>query len=317
MDELERFKTEINLTEYAASQGYSIDRQKSSRNSVTMQHSSGDKIIIARGLDRHWIFFSVRDDDDNGSIIDFVMKRKGLSLGQVRQELRPWIGEGRGPGRPPVPVDVYAPHIEPSSPDRRAVIGAFARMRPVSRHAWLEEARRIPAAVLESPRFLRRLYTDGRGNAVFPHYDHDGVCGFEIKNRGFTGFAKGGEKGLWISAGGPADAALVIAESAIDALSYAALHPDANARYASTGGSLNPAQPELIAGAIRKLPAGAEVVIATDADQAGRDLARRIEEIEPGGQGGRDHAARRAAGRGRGLEQRPQAPLPGRAAAVS
>jgi hypothetical protein len=108
------------------------------------------------------------------------------------------------------------------------------------------------------------------------NYDHAGVCGFEIKNRGFTGFAKGGEKGLWISAGGPADTRLVIAESAIDALSYAALHPDELARYASTGGSLNPSQPELIRGAIRKMPAGAQIIAATDADGSGRRLAELI-----------------------------------------
>ena len=32
----------------------------------------GDKIVIAQDEDQHWIYFSVRDDSDNGSIIDFV-----------------------------------------------------------------------------------------------------------------------------------------------------------------------------------------------------------------------------------------------------
>ena len=35
-DELERFKTAINLTEYAASEGYQLDRRESSRNSLVM-----------------------------------------------------------------------------------------------------------------------------------------------------------------------------------------------------------------------------------------------------------------------------------------
>lgn len=39
----------------------------------------------------------------------------------------------------------------------------------------------------------------------------------------------------------------MIAESALDALSYAALFPDNNARYFSTGGSLNPTQTVIIA----------------------------------------------------------------------
>ncbi len=99
MPELETFKTDINLTEYAAAQGYEINRKESSRNSVIMRRPSGDKIIIARGHDRHWIYFTVRDDRDNGSIIDFIQHRKGLSLGEVRKELRPWAGQGMPPAR--------------------------------------------------------------------------------------------------------------------------------------------------------------------------------------------------------------------------
>lgn len=64
---------------------------------------------------------------------------------------------------------------------------------------------------------------DSRGNAVFPHFDLDGLCGYEIKNRGFTGFARGGAKGLWLSNAQDGDNRLIFAESAIDALSHAAL----------------------------------------------------------------------------------------------
>lgn len=38
MDELEAFKTNINLNEYAADQGHELDRRESSRNSVIMRH---------------------------------------------------------------------------------------------------------------------------------------------------------------------------------------------------------------------------------------------------------------------------------------
>jgi hypothetical protein len=92
VDELEDFKTNINLTEYAAGQGYVLDKKASSKNSAVLRKPDGDKIIIARRQNQHWIYFSVRDDSDNGSIIDFVQKRKGLKLGRVRQELRRWVG---------------------------------------------------------------------------------------------------------------------------------------------------------------------------------------------------------------------------------
>ncbi len=191
MNELEAFKSEINLTEFAATQGYVIDRKESSRSSIVMRREDGDKIIVARDRrDNHWVYFSVRDEKDNGSLIDFVQHRNGLNLGEVRKLLRPWIGKGSSPPRPP--AHSYAP-VEPSSKNRARVAAEYSRMQPLSRHPYLEQERNIPAAVLSDQRFAGCIRIDGRGNAVFPHFD-DGVCGYELKNRGFTGFSKGGEK---------------------------------------------------------------------------------------------------------------------------
>ena len=69
--ELEKFKTVVNLTELAASRGYVLDRRGSSRNSAVMRHPDGDKIIIARyeGTN-HWVYFSVQNDSDNGTVVD-------------------------------------------------------------------------------------------------------------------------------------------------------------------------------------------------------------------------------------------------------
>lgn len=278
MSELEAFKSEINLTEYAAAQGYRLDRKASSRNSAVMRNDAGDKIVIARGHDGHWIYFSVRDDFDNGTIIDFVQKRKGVKLGGVRQELRPWTSGGWGAPVRPHP-DLFAQEIAPVSKDRAQILGALARMKPLAFHGWLEDERAIPRAVLQDPRFAGKISIDFRANVVFPHAGLDGPCGYEIKNRGFTGFAKGGDKGLWFSAARAGDMTLVIAESGIDALSYAALHPDEHARYASTGGAMNPNQPALIAAAIAKMGQGARLVIATDNDDGGRALAEQIEAL--------------------------------------
>jgi hypothetical protein len=275
-DELEAFKTNINLTEYAASLGYEMDQRESSRNSVIMRHSSGDKIVVARGLDRHWIYFSIRDDTDSGSIIDFIQNRTGDSFGQIRQKLRPWVGYGRPVKRPP--VKCYARHVEPSSKDLARVLAAYNRTRAVTRHLYLE-FRGLPASLLSDPRFDRRIFMDQRKNAVFPHWNASGICGFELKNKGFTGFSPGGEKGLWISRTGKNYTRLVIAESAIDALSHAAIFPDPAARYSSTGGKMNPQQPALIREAILKLPLEGEVIAATDADEDGRKMAEQIKGI--------------------------------------
>jgi hypothetical protein len=272
-DELDRFKTGINLTEYAASEGYQLDRRESSRNSVVMRHPGGNKIVIARGEDDHWIYFSVRDDTDNGSIIDFIQHRRRCSIGEVRRELRPWVG---GSFVRPVP-GLYVPEVVSVSRDRAGVIRALAGMRPLVTHRYLEEERGIPRSLLEHPRFSGRVLVDARSNVVFPHADRDGPCGYEVKNQGFTGFAPGGEKGLWISRVQRTDTALVLVESGIDALSYAALHPVEHARYASFGGAMNPSQPALIRAAIERLASGAKVLIATDNDADGADFAAIIE----------------------------------------
>jgi hypothetical protein len=161
--------------------------------------------------------------------------------------------------------------------DRSRVVFALARMKPLAFHRYLETERHIPRALLHDPRFAGSIRIDARSNVVFPHADRDGPCGYEMRNAGFRGFSPGGTKGLWFSAARKGDRFLVIAESGIDALSYAVLHPENAARYASTGGAMNPAQPALIRAAAAKMPEGARVIAATDNDQAGRDLADEIE----------------------------------------
>lgn len=119
-DELALFKRVINLTEFAAGQGYTLDRQHSSRNSVAMHGPTGDKIIIARNAATgDWIYFRIGNDQDNGTIIDFLDHRGQQSLGDIRKALRPWVGlPGDPPKRPP--ADAYQPEVEPIPKDRAA-----------------------------------------------------------------------------------------------------------------------------------------------------------------------------------------------------
>ncbi len=266
--ELDSFKTKIDLRAYAAGQGYQLDRKESWRGSAVMRHQDGDKIIIKRdSADGHFVYFSVhRDDDKGGSIVDFIQHRQRMSLGAVRKELRPWIG------MPPVPVPSF-PVLHESSRDRMRVEREYAKMSDALRHPYLGKERALPASVLGLERFAGRIRIDAHANAIFPHTDADGICGYEIKNVGFTGFSSGGAKGLWLSHEFPDDKRLIFCESAIDALSHAALFPDDHARYASIGGKPNPVQPELIRAAIARMPVGSEIVAAMDADEEGAKLA--------------------------------------------
>ena len=89
---------------------------------------------------------------------------------------------------------------------------------------------------------------------------------------------------MWFAHAQPDDRRLVLAESAIDALSYAALFADAEdqTRYASLGGKPSSRQAALVQATVAKLPAGAEIVAAFDADDAGRKLVAMIREIVAG-----------------------------------
>ena len=276
--ELEAFK-QIDLRVYAAEvESYVLDRKESWAGSAVMRHPNGDKIIIKRDADGHYVYFSVRDDTDNGTIIDFVQKRRpGVrSLGNVRLALRPWIGGGRKTKASSLPL--FAPLV-PTAKDRMEVERQYRLMAYVERHAYLEKERCIPYDVLTAERFAGCIRVDWRGNAVFGHFDVEGVCGYEIKNSGYTGFAKGGEKGLWLSQREKTDGRCVICESAIDALSYAALSPALDVRYVSIGGQFNPKQPLLLARMLARLPEGVEVVAATDNDDDGVKYAGVIREL--------------------------------------
>jgi hypothetical protein len=291
--ELEAFKTRIDLREYAAAQGYVQDRSESTKTGTAfVMRREGDKISICKKPNGHYVYYSFRDRR-HGSIVDFVQRLKGVNLGEVRKELRRWLDSAF---RPPVSF----PKLEPQEEGRMVDLGEFRKMTTVQQyiyaetprkvHAYLETVRRIPLWVLEHDRFSGRILTDERGNAIFPHYDRFPLfesetaervepCGWEIKNNGFTGFAKGGTKGLWISADWIANDMMIVCESAIDALSHTVLFPEPNPLYVSIAGDLSQAQAlmiTLLAGVVEPEETSFKVVAAMDADVAGARLADTV-----------------------------------------
>ena len=274
--ELEDWKSNINLVAFALSYGYQLDLQYSSKHSrVLRRPTDDDKIVVATSEDGHGIYFSVRDSTDNGSIIDFVQKRERKNLGQVRQHLRQW--QNSFPYCPSC-ADIDKPL--PSCADHQRVVLELVSMADAQTDSgYLMENRKISSAILADARFRGVIKIDERENAIFPHRNRTGICGYEIKNAGFTGFSSGGSKGLWLSHQITQASTIVLVESAIDALSHAQLKPG-NAGYASFGGSLSTEQHELIRGLIVKATArSARVVVATDNDEAGERYFTTIVEL--------------------------------------
>jgi hypothetical protein len=277
-NELQRFKSDIHFLHYAADRyGYQRDRRESSVSSHVLRHPpSDDKIVVRKDRDGHWTYFSVRDDCDHGTIIDFVQRRgRHPSLGSIREELRGWLGTPR-----PLPEALELPRRSPAA-QQRPVAEVFEAARVASTCEYLG-GRGLRPETLADPRFAGTWRIDARGNVLFAHRDETGaLTGFEVKNRGFTGFAAGGTKSAWQSVARESDRALVVTESAIDALSHHQLYSEQRetTRYLSTAGQPSRAQIELLDRTFSRLPRLTTVVAAVDADVAGQVLAGRVREL--------------------------------------
>lgn len=271
-EELESMKR-IDFCQYAVSRGFVVDRKKSSRSSVVLRHANGDKLIVGKTSSGQYIYFNAKGND-SGSIIDFIQTRDRVSLGEVRKLLRPWLN---GPSvllsdLPTLPIT-----LQPSEYDSAQVLANWMKAKPIWKtHPYLEYERQIPREILTSPLLRDRIRIDDRNNAVFPHFNHSGLCGFEMKNRGFTGFSPGGIKGLACSRPQPDDQQMIVCETAIDMLSYAALKGLEGKRLFSTSGQISSSQAECLRTAAAKMPGDAVIVLAFDNDDGGYQLAERI-----------------------------------------
>lgn len=274
--ELEVFKTQINFCEYAASQGFELDRKLSSKSSAVMRHPNGDKIIVSKRPNGHWTYFNVHGSD-SGTVIDFVKTRKALSLGSIRKELRPWVGKtvsvtGLSPSS-------NAMELIPVQTDLQQVHRRWTKSRPLNSTDSYLASRGIPHSILEDPLFEDRVRIDDRKNCLFPHWDSGfELSGYEIKGQNFTGFAPGGTKYLWFSQQRLTDNTMIVCESAIDALSLAAIAGTASKRFFSTAGKCGPKQLVRLAEEAKRIPPNSVVWLALDNDTAGRTMAGQIRE---------------------------------------
>ena len=122
------------------------------------------------------------------------------------------------------------------------------------------------------------------GSAWFAHRDGAGLLtGIEMRGPAWRNFSAGGGKTLFRLPGGPGRLTRVaVCESAIDALSLAAIEGDRrDTLYAATAGGMGPATIAALQQLLLDLmtdPAGL-LIAATDADTAGRRYAARLEDM--------------------------------------
>lgn len=257
------------LVAYAESIGFERD-PKLSNGSYTCLRAGSEKINVRRsdGID---VYCSAHDPSDSGTIIDFAMRRFGLSFQEALRELAEKSAS--------FPIESFQPKPipEPAGDYRKKAAAVWASKERCTVHPYLI-SRGIPATVLTDPRFLDCWRGGSHGVVVFPHIDRGQprLCGYELRGPATKGFGKGTRKGLWVSANARTASQIVICEGPIDCLSHAALFPG-DAAYAAFGGGLGRNQIDLLSGLISKaVDRGATVVIAVDYDAAGDDYAKTI-----------------------------------------
>ena len=278
-DELEGFKR-LNLVDFAVSRGYKQDEVESSVNSAVLRQGD-DKVIIKRNDNGHWVYFSVRDDADHGSIVDFVKHREGLTLGKLRIAIRRYAGTCK-------PSLSYCPSVKPNTAtaqgqDEHCYKKAIAVWKAAQ---WsLEPAyllsRGLNRATLGDPRFADTFRVDKRGNVIFPHHDRIGMVGYEIRNDGFRAIGERTHKALWFSRNLREATTIIVAESSIDAISHAQLHGGDHA-YIALSGQPSALQRDLLTGLLAKAyERGATVLTGFDNDPSGDKYHEMLQLLSP------------------------------------
>lgn len=266
--ELERFKTEIELTAFLAADGWTQDRRASCRSYGVMRRAD-DKVVVHRRANGHQVWIRPLSPDRGGTIIDYCQDRWGETLGRIRERLRPHLG------RVPEPSADWSPVME-SAPDLARAAAGWEAAGAVSDPSYLLGRGLTQETLNAYPNSLRQ----GRGGQfLFRHLRGGEFCGYEYKSGGSGGFSAGGSKGLALFYKGSAPfRRVVVVETAIDALSLAQLDgcPD-DTCYISTAGNPSEAQLRQL-GRIRAIQraAGAEIVLAHDADEGGEQQAALI-----------------------------------------
>jgi hypothetical protein len=261
-------------------EGFALDLAESTQESFKMRRG-GEVLVLRQREDEVWQYFNPHDVADNGTIVQFLQRRRGagFTLGHVKHHLRGRVGRlgGIAP-HVPRPV-VHAPR------DLSHVAERWGQARAVWGLPHYLEARGIVAATVAA--YAAALRMDRKGNVLFGHTNQDGqIVGYEIKGPDFEGFAKGGVRLLCRM--GPVEGAepvkIALTESGIDALSLAQLVGHRNALFCSTGGALSEHtlnQVERLAG---KYPA-AEILLAFDNDEGGQVFAEQVEKALAGRDG--------------------------------
>ncbi|KAA8386068.1 DUF3991 domain-containing protein [Acetobacter sp. DmW_136] len=287
-DELAVLRDRVRCEVVLEREGYRLDRaataQRSAKN-LKFRRGEGEIIIVNHG-GKGWWDPTNPDRSARGDVFKLVQHLKpGLNLGHVRRELRNMIGL-----EPSYEVRERIKPVAEEQGKKRDPAWMWEHRNPpqTGSAAWcyLSEERGLPDRVLEAAVKQNLLREGPNGTAWFAHRDNQGaLSGMEMRGPEYRGFSTGGiGKRLFRFEADPGTqpSRIVVAEAAIDALSFAAMDRfSSNTLYLSTAGGMSPESVRelkqlLAAGA--KQPEG-RLVIAVDNDQQGDHYAAMFSEM--------------------------------------
>jgi len=262
-------KKDINLVDLVLTLGYQHNRAKSGSDiekgrfhTFDYKGKPGlDQVIIYKNTAGDYLYFNRADDRDKGSVIDFLKHRienpriDGVVASPGKNIWASVIENAKRFLNLPV-TERSTSHqlqqrIEPVQRGDAYVPDFLRKTTPLTDTAYLKH-RGLSSETLASPLFAGRILNhvhtgeskDGRPykfvNTAFPQLYQDSIVGLEIKANGFKGQAADSlnSSALWLSNTNSKTTTLVVAESAIDALSHYQVKQPTNALYASTSGQL-------------------------------------------------------------------------------
>jgi hypothetical protein len=220
-----------------------------------------DQVIIYKNTAGDYLYFNRADDRDKGSVIDFLKHRienpriDGITAAPGKNIWASVIENAKRFLHLPAAERRTSPQLqermEPVQRDEKYVPDFLRKTMPLTDTAYLN-SRGITNETLSSVYFAGRILNHvhegiGKGgqpykfvHTAFPQLYQSGIVGLEIKVNGFRGQAADSlnSAALWLSNTTTKTTTLVVAESAIDALSHYQLKQPTNSLYASTSGQL-------------------------------------------------------------------------------
>ncbi|MGI4734154.1 MAG: toprim domain-containing protein [Janthinobacterium lividum] len=262
-------KKDINLMDLVLTLGYQHNRAKSGSDPEkgkfhTFDYKGKptlDQVIIYKATSGDYLYFNRADDRDKGTVIDFIKFRlehpriPGITAEPGKNIWASVITNAKRFLNLPVQErhtsQALQQQMEPVQRTDRFIPDFLQKTAPLTDATYLH-ARGLTAETLANPAFAARILnhvhagTSKTGqpyrfvNIAFPQVYKDNIVGLEIKSQGFKGQAANSlnSSALWLSNVNPKTNSLIVAESAIDALSHYQLKQPSNALYASTSGQL-------------------------------------------------------------------------------